>query len=191
MVWYLVTLVWLAVVGGIIYNYTRKQRARANERAQDMAKALVELRATANLRAVDETPVVPPAAAAPVPEFSRKPKLLPQPAALLYYVFRTGLPDHEIFAGVVLADVLDVAADAPAAQRTTLQRKLEQQRLDLVVCTKQLEVVAAVLIDGDQAASSESGQFAQRCLTAAGVRLVRVNPAAPPRHQQVHQLVYG
>ena len=127
-------------------------------------------------------------APAPVTAFTRKPRLLPQSTSLLYYVFRTGLPDHEIFAGVALEDVLDVAA--PASEREQLLRKLAGQRLELVVCTKQLEVVAAVFA-GSRAATAEREQFTTQCLQAAGIRVVRVDPAAPPRHQHVHALVYG
>ena len=97
------------------------------------------------------------------PEFSKKPRLLPQSTALLYYVFRTGLPDHEIFAGLALGDVLDVAPAASGAQREQLLRRLAQQRLELVVCTKQLEVVAAVVVrDSASGARIQRRQFARR-----------------------------
>lgn len=192
MVWYLVALAWLAVMGAIVYNYTRKQRRRTSARAQDMEKALGELRAAAKMRAADPGPSARDSgvAAHSVPEFTRKPRLLPQPAAVLYYVFKTGLPDHEIFAGVSLSDVLEVAANAQPPQRELLRRKLEQHRLDLIVCTKQFEVVAGIIVADDAAAGGETRQFIDRCMTAAGVRLVRVDPGAPPRHHQVHALVY-
>jgi len=187
--WYLITVVWIAVMAAIVYSYGRKRRRRAGERAQDMEKMLAELKTTAKIKA---SGVDAPAAqtAEPRAEFTRKPRLLPQPAALLYYVFRTGLPDHEIFAGVPLIDVLDIAATEQPAQREQLRRKLGQHRLDLVICTKQLEVVAGV-ITGDAATDAESAQFIERCLQAAGVRLLRIDPAAPPRHHQVQALVYG
>jgi len=87
-----------------------------------------------------------------------------------------------------LEDVLDVAA--PAGEREQLARKIAGQRLDLVVCTKQLEVVAAVIVSA-AAAMAEREQFATQCLQAAGLRVVRVDPAAPPRYHDVHALVYG
>jgi hypothetical protein len=191
--WYLVGLVWIALMVGIITAYTRKQRRRASERAQHMEKMLAELKANPRALADAADTVTAPAAAAPVPQFSRKPRLLPQPVALLYYVFRAGLPDHEIFAGVALDDLLEVGTQAHAGQREQLLHKLSQQRrLDLVVCTRQLEVVAAVVVSGPVAgAADDSAQFASQCLQSAGVRVVRVDPAAPPRHHQVHALVYG
>jgi hypothetical protein len=181
--WYFFGLVWIAVMVAMIYKYTSKQRRRASERAQHMEQLLVELKANPRTWADAGTVAVPPAAP-PVPQFSRKPRLLPPPIALLYYAFRTGLPDHEIFAGVALDEVLDIEAGL----REPLTRKISQQRrLDLVVCTKQLEVVAAVIVS----AADDGEQFAGQCLQAAGVRVVRVDPAAPPRHHQVHALVYG
>jgi hypothetical protein len=190
--WYVIGLVWIAVMVVIIAKYTSKQRQRANERAQHMEQMLAELKA--NPRAgVDADTAKAAAAAVPVPQFSRKPRLLPAPVALLYYVFRTGLPDHEIFAGVALDEVLDIAATAQAGQHEQWLRKVtEQRRLDLVVCTKQLEVVAAVIVAAPVAGAADgSEQFASQCLQSAGVRVVRVDPAAPPRHHQVHALVYG
>src|SRR5258705_13502989 len=111
--WYVIGLVWIAVTVVIIAKYTSKQRQRANERAQHMEQMLAELKA--NPRAgVGADTAKAAAAAVPVPQFSRKPRLLPAPVALLYYVFRTGLPDHEIFAGVALDEALDIAATPPA-----------------------------------------------------------------------------
>ena len=180
--WYVAGLIWIAVMIGLFYTYNRKQRRRGGERAQQMEKMLAELKA--NPRAAV---ALDPAPAGGAPRFSRKPRLLPPATAVLYYVFRTGLPDHEIFAGVALDDVLEVAAPTSGAPREQLANKLGQPRLDLVICTKQLEIVAAVLVGvGDARA-----KFADDCLQSAGIRVVRVDPAAPPRHHQVSALVYG
>ena len=184
--WFVIGLVWIVVMIGIIYTYNRKQRRRSSERAQQMEKMLVELKANPRAAvALEPGPV--PAPGAVVPQFSRKPRLLPPATAALYYVFRTGLPDHEIFAGVALDDVLEVAAQTNAARREQLMHRLGQPRLDLVICTKQLEIVAAVVVGtGDDRA-----KFASECLESAGIRVVRIDPAAPPRHHQVSALVYG
>jgi hypothetical protein len=190
--WYVTAVVWIAVMVFIISRYNRKQRQRGAERATQMAALLADLKANprAALDAVDK-PVAPVTAAAN-PEFSKKQRLLPQRIALLYYVFRTGLPDHEIFAGLALGDVLDVASTAAGAPREQLARRLAQQRLDLVVCTKQLEIIAAVVVSNAVPGPLAEGvQFATQCLQAAGVRVVSVDPAALPRHHQVRSLIYG
>lgn len=192
--WYVAGVVWIAAMIFIISRYNRKQRKRSAERAVQMEALLADLKANprAVLDAMERPAAAPAVAAAAVPEFSKKPRLLPQSAALLYYVFRTGLPDHEIFAGLALGDVLDAAPGLTGAPREEMERKLMQQRLDLVVCNKQLEVVAAVLVrkvaPGTQA---EGEKFATRCLQAANIRVLSIDPAAPPRHHQVHALIYG
>ena len=187
--WYLVGLIWIAAMAWIVAAYTRKQRQRTAGRALEMEKLVAELKANPRRMDADDTVLKPAdSAPAPVAAFTRKPRLLSHNAALLYYVFRTGLPDHEIFAGMALEDVLDVTA--PADEREQQLRRIAGQRLDLVVCTKQLEVVAAVIVSA-AAAPAEREQSATQCLQAAGIRVVRVDPAAPPRHQNVHALVYG
>jgi hypothetical protein len=196
--WYLIGFVWIALMSGIVYAYRRKQSRRSTERAAQMAALLADLKANAGaaLKAANSTslPGADERASAPVavaasPQFSKKPRLLPPDAALLYYVFRAGLPDHEIFAGLALDDVIDIAPAADGTQREQLLRRLALLRVDLVVCTKQLEVVAAVVAGG--AARAADSHFATESLQAAGIRVVSVDLAAPPRHHQVHSLIYG
>ena len=104
--WYLIVLIWVGLIAGVIWAYSRKQRQREAERAKQYDALLADLKSARAGTA--GAPVALQAAAAPVAEFLRKQRLLEQPAALLYYVFRTGLPDHEIFAGLTLADVIDM-----------------------------------------------------------------------------------
>jgi hypothetical protein len=195
--WYVIGLIWVALLAGVIWTYNRKQRERGAERAKQLAVLLSDLKANPNPVAViaggAAAPAAPVLAApAPVTGLSKKQRLLPPAGALLYYVFRTGLPDHEIFAGLTLADVIDIAPVTRGYEREQMARKLAQQRLDLVVCTKQLDVIAAVIINNAaDATQAGNSRFAEDCLRTAGIRLVRIDPAAPPRHQHVRELVYG
>ena len=195
--WYVVGLIWVALIVGIVATYNRRQRRRNAEQAEKMAALLRDLKSNPNVEvakvgAATDAAAVRPVAAAAGPAFSRKPRLLPQSTALLYYVFRTGLPDHEIFAGHTLADVLDIAAAPAGLQREQTLRKLAQTRLDLVVCSKQLEVVAVVMMrDGAKGLHADDERFFVECLQTAGIRMLSVDPAAPPRHQQVRALIYS
>lgn len=192
MTWFLAAVAWLAVMAGIFYNYTRIQRRNASSRAQDMEKFLVEARTIAKERATEPSLEVAAAPREPAPALTRKSRLLAQHEALLYYVLRTGLPDHEVFAAISLADVIDIPPAGDSSHGGQLAQRLTQHRLDFVVCTRQLEVVAAVVWTNNPTAGNGDGaQFVERCLQNAGVRLVRVDPAAPPRHHQVQALVYG
>ena len=191
--WFVIGLAWIALMAGIVVAYNRKHRRRSAERSSEMAKLLADLKANPRAAVDAVAATTGPGTAPPNPQFSKKQRLLPQPTALLYYVFRAGLPDHEIFAGLAVADVLDVvpaAGGAPSAQ--PLPGRLAQRRLDLVVCTNQLEVVAAVVASGSaEARQADDARFLTQCLQAAGIRVVTVDPAAPPRHHQVHALIYS
>jgi hypothetical protein len=186
---YVIGLAWIAVMVAIIATYSRKQRQRGAERAQQMAALLVDLKANPRSAVTAAGGAVAPVVTDP--EFVKRRRLLPPTTTLLYYVFRTGLPDHEIFAGLALNDVVDVATGPGGAQRAPLVRKLALQRLDLVVCNKQLEVVAVVVANPAPGSRTDDVQFASQCLSAAGVRVVSVNPSTPPRHTEVHGLIYG
>lgn len=201
--WYLIGLVCLALIAGLFWSYNKRREKHEAERAMQAAELLAALRAKRNPVAdtvadtettAAEVPVAVAPAAAPAPELVKKQRLLQQSKALLYYLFRIGLPDHEIFANLTLADVIDVAPAAQAYEREQKTRRLAQLRLDFVVCTKQLEVVAAVVINDSappDTAQTENSRFTEECLRIAGIRLVRIDAAAPPRHHQVRELVYG
>jgi hypothetical protein len=187
--WYAVGIIWFAAMVWIISRYSRKQRQRTSERAQHMEQLLVELKSNVKADAAAAEAAIAPDITL-TSQFRRRPRLLPPPAALLYYVIRTGMPDHEIFAGVALDEVVEINSAGAGEQREAIQRKLAGQRLDFVVCTKQLEVVAAVMLSAGNS-PTDGSRFVETCLAAAAVRLVRIDPAAPPRHQQVHALMYG
>ena len=190
--WYVIALIWIALMIGIVATYNRKHRQRTTERAEKMAALLQDLKSNPNVQVPKDATAETPAVAAAGPEFSRKPRLLPQSTALLYYVFRTGLPDHEIFAGHTLADVLEIAPTLASPQREQMLRKLAQQRVDLVVCSKQLEVVAVVFMrDAANGPQADDYGFVVQCLQSAGIRLLRVDPAALPRHHEVRALLYS
>lgn len=189
--WYLIGLIWIALIAGLIALYNRRQRKRNAAQAEKMAALLADLKSGVAPAVEKGTAAAAQAAPAALAEFRKKQRLLPQSTALVYYIFRTGLPDHEIFTGLTLADVLEPAAAASATERGRTS-KLLTQRLDLVVCTKQLDVVAGVVIGaGSDQARSGAADVIAPCLQAAGIRLVRVDPAAAPRHHQVRGLVYG
>jgi hypothetical protein len=194
----------VAVIVGIFWAYGRKRRKLDGERAQRMEALLVNAKRAAGqgpiAAAVSGAPTAPPKVQAVLPQLdpqapqvSRKQRLLSQPTALAYKVFRAGLPDHEIFAHLTLADLVEVDSKLNAYDREQKSRRLAQQRLDLVICNRQLEIVAAVLLqeasasDGAKALSS----YAQDTLKEAGIRLLTISPSALPRHQEIRNLTYG
>jgi hypothetical protein len=135
---------------------------------------------------------IPPAAApaAAAAAVAARERFLGQHETLLYLVLKTGLPDHEIFANVSLAAV--VALPANSSERELQLRRLAPYQLDFVVCDKNMHVIAAVDIESAGGADAAGiQQFKADYLKRAGIRLVRVNPAAMPRRDQVRGLVVG
>ncbi len=109
---------------------------------------------------------------------------------LLYYLLKTGLSGCEVFANVSLASV--VSASGAGREREQQLRRLAQYRLDFVVCDKSMRIIAVVEVDSavDVVGPGEQ-QFKADCLKRAGIRLVRVNPAALPKREQIRELVGG
>ena len=197
--WYVIGLVWLALIVGIFWAYRIKREKHAAARTKQLDALYSEFKLNPNA-VVGVTPGLAAQAVAaqsnpsPVAGFGKKPRLLPQTEALLYYVFRTGLPDHEIFANLTLADMIDIEPTVRGYEREQKTRRLAQQRLDLVICTKQLEVVAVVVVNkgaAPDAVQAANARFVEDCLQTAGIGLVRIDPATPPRHHQVRDLIYG
>ncbi len=203
--WYVIGLVWIALIVGIVWSYRRKRARLDAERAKQFSELYADLKVNRSAGGAIATPAAAPTASpvaaapvtpapAPVSEYERRPRLLSQPGGLLYFVFRTGLPDHEIFANVPLGDAVEISDARPGFEREQKARRLAQLKLDLVVCTRQLDIVAAVMLNRDEVedpAGSENARFSEQCLRAAGIRVLRVDAKALPRHHQVRELIYG
>jgi hypothetical protein len=201
--WFLVTLAWIASVAGIFWAYGRKRRQSSSARAKELESLMVQVQmgaravaTTTSAPAVTATTAAVAPAAAPVAAVVntsvRKSRVLGAADTLLYRLFRAGLPDHEIFANLTLADVVEPAPTLRGFERDQALRKLAQQRVNLVVCNKQLAVVAVVLLsESKPALPSRDDAYVKSSLLAAGVRIVRIEPAAMPRHHQIKALVYG
>lgn len=193
--WYVVALIWIALVAGIFWAYNRRRRAAVSTRTKELSALLLE--AQTAKKAVAAAVAAPAAgevinpAATTVTSYARRPKLLGKSDGWLYLLFRAGLPDHEVFANVALADVVEPAASLRGYDREQAARRLAQSIINVVVCNRQLEVVAAVMYPASEPAREEAQRFAEFCLRAAGIRIVQIDPAALPRHHQIRALVYG
>ena len=196
MAWYLFLL---AVAGSVVFavwNYRRKfsaSRAASKARlekifkgpAQHPANPQPPASAAADPPASTNTPPAPSAA----PPASEQ-RFLGQSESLLYYLLKAGLPDFEVFAGVSLARVVGAAGEG--RDREQQLHRLAQYQLDFVVCDKSMQVVAVVEVESAAGAGAAGDQrFKSDLLKQAGIRLVRVNPVALPRREQVRALVNG
>ena len=103
------------------------------------------------------------------------------PAKLAFLVLKAGLPDHHIFAHTSVSALIDANA-VPA---------LANLPIDLLVCSKELAIVAAVdLSTGAQSDALVAREKEQR-LRGAGIRYLRFAPDALPKPVDVRALVYG
>jgi hypothetical protein len=191
----------VAIMAYAVWNFQKKTAAREAAAQQRFASLLasgsarpVPASAPAPAPASPAAPVAPaavvPPAAAPAAAVTARERFLGQHETLLYLLLKTGLPDHEIFANVSLASI--VALPASGGEREQQLRRLAPYQLDFVVCDKSMRVIAAVDIEtagGADAAGIQ--QFKADYLKRAGIRLVRVNPAAMPKRDQVRGLVVG
>ena len=180
--WYLVGLVWIALVAGIFWVYKNKKAKRDAAREQQFKQMFSELARGRGVAAAT-SPVAAPTTA----PFSKKSRLLAPQTTLLYYLLRSGLPDHEIFVDIPFSGLLEAPPqDYEAAQK---MKRLALARADFVVCNKQMEIIAAVLVDGGTTAGE--AKLIEECLRSTSLRAVRIDPAKPPKHSQVRTLVYG
>lgn len=208
--WVLVMVAAVAIMAYAIWNFQKKTAAR-EAAAQQRFDHLLREQASASGRPIapaaapapaqaplsHAAPAAPaaatPPAAAPAATAAAvvaRERFLGQHETLLYLVLKTGLPDHEIFANVSLAAL--VALSASSSEREQQVRRLAPYQLDFVVCDKNMHIIAAVDIEtagGADAAGIQ--QFKADYLKRAGIRLVRVNPAAMPKRDQVRGLVVG
>ena len=194
MAWFLFLL---AAAGGVafaIWNFHRKTAAR---------KAASEARFEKIFKGPARIPASPPPASAAEPSALAKAppaasaaplaaarRLLGPAESQIYYLLKSGLPDFEIFAGVSLARVAGAAAEG--REREQQLRRLSGYQLDFVVCDKSMQVVTVVDIEAAGGAGAAGDQrFKSDLLKQAGIRLVRINPAALPRREQVRTLIDG
>jgi hypothetical protein len=192
-----VVLFFFLAIGAIIWIFLREYRkktvkweAASKERFEQIfTEQAVRAATTA---APGARPAATPVAASLEPAMAPAAvteRFLGQAETLLYYLLRTGIPDHAVFAKVPLELVL--AAPGAGSAGGPLQR-LAQQRLDFVVCDRNMRVAAVINVHGP-GASSAAGQpqSALDKLRSAGVRVIEIDMAHMPHRAAIRQIVLG
>jgi len=191
-----VWILFLVATGGVIAYFVSNYRKKVAEREAASKKRFEEMFLAQGKSAPppDMPPAPAPSAGAPpiakmppvaVATLPARERFLDQRETLLYRLLKVGIPDHEIFANVSLASVA-------GGKNEQELRRLAQYQLDFVVCDKDMRVVAAVEFEpagGTQVLGDQ--HFKVECLKAASINLVRINPAALPRRDQIRKLVCG
>jgi len=103
------------------------------------------------------------------------------PAKLAFLVLKAGLPDHYVFAHTRVADLVDAISLGALANLP----------IDLLVCSKELAIVAAVDLDAGTQSDVLLAREKDQRLRAAGIRYLRFAPGAFPKPAEVRKLVCG
>ena len=200
--WLMIVAGWIGAVVFIVVRYQRKQAAREAEREKQLAILFAAAQAARKeaaggapaAAAAPGTSAAPASAPAAAPVYVARERLLAPQFNLVYLLLRAALPDHEIFVNLTLGDLVEAGPQGSSLEREHRARRLGQQRVDYVVCTRQLRVVAVVAMDGGapaDAAAVEAERLRNEALGAAGIRLMRIDPGALPKHPELRALVLG
>lgn len=126
--------------------------------------------------------------------YEAKERLLSKPENLFRNILKTGLPGHEIFANVRLADIVKVQHKHQGNKNTWLFRNIAQYHIDFLVCDKETNIIAAFELD-DPSHDTDDGERRDakkdECLNAVGIKLIRIRVEKMPRHSEIRNMVYG
>ena len=124
---------------------------------------------------------VPAVPATVTPAVKARAAFLSGPAKLAFLVLKAGLPDHHVFAHTRVSDLMD-GTTAPA---------LANLPIDLLVCSKDLAIVAAVDLNSGTQSDALLAREKEQRLRGAGIRYLRFAPGAFPKPAEVRRLIYG
>lgn len=189
--WYLLLLVPVLAILYVFWAYRNNAAAReaaSRERVTALVGIVQGSRAAGSeVRKVQTAPAVVAKPATDAARPAARLRFLTQPETLMYYVLKAGLPDHEIFPRVSLGSVIAAAENIPSP--ALAERWPVRHEIAFVICDKSMQVVAAIQLDAQP--GRQETQVVNQRLSAAGIRLVRLSPAALPRREQVRSLIFG
>jgi len=99
---------------------------------------------------------------------------------LCYLVVKAALPDHHVFCNARLLDALEIHAGHPLAT----------VRIDIVVCNKDLGLVAVIDVSNQGERDTAAEREKVERLHSAGLRYLRFTPGAIPRPAELRDLIY-
>ena len=202
----------ILVVGYIVWDHKRKMAERKAASAGRLHELLGAAAPYVTGTQAARTPVTPAAASFPVPDtaapapltaapeavpaaalYAVRERVLSPPQTLLYYLLRTGMPDHVVLARVTLASLLDPGPALAGFARDEQVRRLSALTVDFVVADKSMRPVAVIeLATRDSGTAAQTDRAAARTrLAAAGVRYLELEPTGLPRKDAIRALVLG
>jgi hypothetical protein len=190
----LILLIPVFVVIYVLWDYRRRTARRdaaTAERLHDVMAVAAQVPRTGQAPAGNTSALPATKAGAPIVSYVRRDRLLSPPQTLLYYLLRSELPDHLVFAQITLASVLDTAAGVAEHARAEMARRLADHRVDFVICDRRMHPVAVLKLQTSPDGTSNELSSAQRWLDEAGVRYVEIDARALPRKEAVRAVALG
>jgi hypothetical protein len=147
--------------------------------------------AAGRLSASTSAALMPEAAILPTPGYRLRERVLDKPSTLALYAIRAAMPDHEVFVGLSLADLLDVPDSVRGYDRELRLKKLAPLTVDFAITNKAMQLVA--VIDLEDATVTPEQRETRRAkaeyLKAFPVRHLTFARAGLPRYQDIRQLL--
>jgi hypothetical protein len=158
-----------------------------------LAAALLASQDAASGRSAGAARAAAPAEAPIVagPAYRLRERVLDKPQTLVYYAIKTAVPDHEVFIGMTLADLLDVPDTVRGYDRDLRLKRLAPLAVDYAIVNKAMQLIA--VIDLEDPAPSPEQREAQRTkaeyLRAFPVRHLTFPRTSLPKYQDIRQLL--
>lgn len=191
---YLLLLLPVAAVAYIIWDHRRKTAAREAASAARMEELLgVATHAAPPQRAPVDVALAANVDKIPTPAvaYVLRDRLLTPEQTLLYYLLKTGLPDHAIFAQMPVGAVLEAGSALAAYAREERARIFARHLVDFVIADKSTRPVAVVNLTSGAEAQHSALLSMRTWFAAVGIRYVEIDATALPRKESVRAVVLG
>ena len=109
---------------------------------------------------------------------ARRDAFLSGATKLAYYVCKSGLRDHHVFAQVRLQSLCTGKLDA----------RLADAEISLLVCNAGMSIVAALDVIGAEAAPADGAKA--ETLRSLGIRYLKLSPKSLPKPEDIRTLLY-
>lgn len=187
----LFVLVPLAAVAYLIWDYRRKTQARRAASAERLQDMLAASGAPAGRRSPVDDATEAQLREETGSRYLARERLLTAPQTLLYYLLKTGLPEHLVFGRVGLGSLIEVGEGIAPRTREDEMRRLRGYDVDFVVTDRSMRPLAVVELRASGALHEEQRAVARKCVDAAGVRYLVLDAARLPRKEDMRSLVLG
>jgi hypothetical protein len=181
----LLLVVPLGAAGYIVWNFRRRTALRDAARAERLGQLIGTAAVVADAAPAATNEHV--RSAPPESPVSARERLLTPAQTLVYYLLKTALPQHLVFARVPLSFVLEPRR---ANSQSEVARMLAERTLDFVIADRSMRPLSIVTLRDTARLDTKSiGAEEAAWITQSGMRHVALDAAALPRKEAIPGLV--